>query len=81
MKLKINKLREVSKDLSISFTGNTLKQELAENILKHFNKQSTNNISRDYKIRDNIEEKLNNSYTLTEFKLDHIFKSLHQISK
>ena len=32
MKLKRSKLGEVSNSLSLPFTGNTLKQELAENI-------------------------------------------------
>ena len=35
MKLKRTKLREMSKQLSIRYRGNNLKQDLATNILKH----------------------------------------------
>ena len=75
MKLKRNNLRELSKQLAIPYTGKTLKQDLANNILKHFNNTTTPTTTlRDYIIRDSVREKVNNTYTLTEFKLDHFLK-------
>ena len=74
MKLKRDKLRNISKELSIPYTGNTLKQELADHILIHFNNKPINNKSRDYIIRDNIKEKPSDTYILNELKKDHFLK-------
>ena len=74
MRFKRDKLREISKYLSIPYYSNTLKQELATSIHNHFNKAPVSNIDRDYKIRDSIPEKMNTTYTLTENYLDYLLR-------
>ena len=75
MLLKRDKLREISKSLKVSYQANTLKQELADNIYKHFHKETKPiNRNRDYKIRDSIPEETNTSYTLTEIYLNNFIK-------
>ena len=74
MRFKRDKLREISKYLSIPYYSNTLKQDLATNIYNHFNNTPASNIDRDYKIRDSIPEKINTKYILTESYLDYFIK-------
>ena len=74
MLLKRDKLREISKSLKITYQANTLKQELADNIYKHFHKETKPIKNRDYKIRDSVPEETNTSYTLTEIYLNNFLK-------
>ena len=77
MKLKRDKLRKISKELSIPYSGKILKQKLADHILINFNNKPINNKSRDYIIRDVISEKPTDTYILNELKKDHSLKHVY----
>ena len=79
MKLKRDKLREISKSYSIPFTGRTLKEDLARNIAKHNIQQIHNpyEVKTNYKIYDDAIQKISLSVMYLKESFSITYKGVH----